>query len=71
MGRVRLSRYRVKTDSGTFHPLDKRLQLDRAEASRALRASASELASLGLNTRQVVAVLTLFTGSALPDRPSG
>lgn len=66
MGRVRLRRYRVKTDSGTFHPLDRRLQLDRAEASQALRAGARELASLGLNTRQIAAVLTLFTGSALP-----
>ena len=45
---------------------DRRLQLNRAEASRALRASARELASLGLNTRQIAAVLTLFTGSALP-----
>ena len=66
MGRVRLRRYRVKTDSGTFHPLDERLQLDRAEASQALRASAGELANLGLSTRQISAVLTLFTGSALP-----
>jgi hypothetical protein len=66
VGRVRLRRYRVKTDSGTFHPLDERLQLDRAEASQALRASAGELANLGLSTRQISAVLTLFTGSALP-----
>lgn len=33
MGRIRLRRYRVKTDSGTFHPLDRELELDRAEAS--------------------------------------
>jgi hypothetical protein len=61
-----LKRYRVKANGRTFQPLDEGLQLGRAEASEALRATARELASLGLNTRQIAAVLTLFTGSALP-----
>jgi hypothetical protein len=65
MGRIRLQRYRVKADSKTFHPLDQRLQLGQAEASPAILASARALATLGLNYRQIAAVLTQFTGAPI------
>jgi hypothetical protein len=63
IGRFRLARYRVMGDERSFHPLDKRLLLDRSEASPAVVASARTLAAQGLTYRQLAAVLTHFTGA--------
>jgi hypothetical protein len=63
IGRFRLSRYRVKADGKTFHPVDRRLHLGRSEASPAVLASVRELAGQGLTYQQLAVVLTHVTGT--------
>lgn len=56
-GRVRIHRYRVKLGSETFHPLDRAMRLERAEASPALRKLVLRLARR-LPYREVAQVIS-------------
>jgi hypothetical protein len=60
-GRVRISRYRVKLGSDSFHPLDRGLDLGRSESSQAIRRLVIELASR-LSYRDVAKVVSELTG---------
>lgn len=60
-GRIRIWRYRVKGEDGSFHPLDRALGLSQAEASPALREAVCDLATR-LPYRQVAEVTSRLTG---------
>jgi hypothetical protein len=61
MGRVRILRYRVTVDHVSFHPLDRLLDVDRSEASAAVRRMVVDLAGR-LSYREVAKVLTHLMG---------
>jgi hypothetical protein len=61
MGRVRILRYRVRIGDETFHPLDRTLNVDRDEASAAVRLLAVQLARK-MSYRDVAKVITELTG---------
>ena len=63
-GRMRISRYRVKADGESFHPLDAHLQLRSGEASPAFRELISEIA-LRLPYRQAAALVSRILGEPL------
>jgi len=63
-GRVRIWRYRVRTADGSFHPLDRRLGLSRAEPSPALREAVCDLATR-IPYRQVAELTARLTGEAI------
>jgi len=64
VGRVRISRWRVKADGRTYHPLDRAIGLGRNEASAGLRETICDLA-LRLPYRQVAEVASRLTGEPL------
>jgi hypothetical protein len=64
IGRVRIWRYRVKGDAGSFHPLDRALHLSQAEASPALREAVCDLA-MRISYRQVAEVAARLTGEPI------
>lgn len=67
-GRVRVWRYRVKSDEGTTsHPLDVAMGWSQAEPSAALREAVCDLA-LRLPYRQVAAVCSRLTGEPFSHR---
>lgn len=63
-GRVRVWRYRVKAEGGSFCPLDRTIGLGQAEASPALREAICDLA-LRLPYRQTAEVASRLTGEPL------
>jgi len=67
-GRIRIWRYRVKTEGRSFHPLDQALGLCPAEPSPALRETVCDLATR-LPYRQTAQVLSRITGE--PFSPLG
>lgn len=64
VGRLRISRYRVKQGEQSHHPLDRALGLSRSEASPALRRFIRSLAR-HLSHRRVVEVVLLATGEVV------
>jgi hypothetical protein len=63
-GRVRIWRYRVRGEGGSFHPLDRALHLSQAEASAALREAVCDLATR-VPYRQVAEITARLTGESL------
>ena len=63
-GRVRLSRYRVRRDTKSFHPADLALGLSQSEPSAGLRETICDLA-LRLPYRQAAEVSSRITGDEL------
>lgn len=63
-GRIRIWRYRVKGEEGSFHPLDRALGLAQAEASPGLREAVCDLA-VRVPYRQVSHVLSRLVGEAV------
>jgi hypothetical protein len=63
-GRIRIWRYRVKGEAGSFHPLDRALCLSQAEASAAFREAVCDLATR-VPYRQVAEITARLTGEPL------
>jgi hypothetical protein len=63
-GRIRIWRYRVRDGDGSFHPLDRALQLSQAEASPALRETICDLATR-VPYRQAAEIAERLTGEPL------
>lgn len=63
-GRVRVHRWRIKGRQGSFHPLDRMLNLGRSEPSAALRETLCELATR-VPYRQVADVTERITGEEI------
>lgn len=61
IGRLRVYRYRVKGQGGSFHPLDRTMGLERGEASAALRSLVLDL-SQRLSYRQIAGVVAQVIG---------
>lgn len=68
VGRVRVWRYRVRSQGRSFHPLDRSLGLSQAEPSPALREATCDLATR-VPYRQVAEIISRLTGE--PFSPIG
>ncbi len=64
MGRIRLSRYRVRVRGRSYHPLDRILGLQRAEASPALRTTVHQLVAR-LPLSQAADIVGRITGEPM------
>lgn len=61
MGRLRVFRYRIRVGDGSFHPLDRLMDLNRGEASAAVRRLVIDF-SRRLSYREVASVIAELTG---------
>lgn len=66
-GRVRVHRWRVKGDQGSFHPLDRIMRLKQSEPTPALRETICELACR-IPYRQVADVTERITSESISHR---
>jgi hypothetical protein len=61
VGRLRISRYRIRVENNSVHPLDQLMGFNRAEASAAVRNLVFDL-SRKFSYREIARLVTEFTG---------